>query len=290
MQKIAFKLKIFFEAIYPLLIYQAITAVVTMVACFLILFDSGSLYLDTQEAIAELQISNIVILVSVIGAVISLLILIFINLIRKDNILNIKGSKRPEFVNSNYIFFVILLCLALALFANGLINIPFVAKLVSSDEAFVNSSSYLSDYSNVLTLCFVIFIAPIIEEYVFRRMCYGVLRKYVNVFVALVFSAVYFGIFHGNFVQGMYATILGFGLAYLYEVGNNVLLTIFAHICSNILAILISLLYQNNILYLGTDLGIIIYTFAVFVICILLIAYIYKYRLILKGDINDEIT
>ncbi len=51
--------------------------------------------------------------------------------------------------------------------------------------------------------------APLGEEIVFRGVVYGQLRKVLKVPYAVVLSGLAFGLFHGNLVQAVYATVIG---------------------------------------------------------------------------------
>ena len=55
--------------------------------------------------------------------------------------------------------------------------------------------------------------APMMEEAVFRLGIYGLLRPKAAAFL----SALAFGFYHGNMIQGLYAFLLGFVLAWGYE-------------------------------------------------------------------------
>ena len=56
-------------------------------------------------------------------------------------------------------------------------------------------------------------LAPLGEEIVFRGVVYGQLRKVLKVPYAVVLSGLAFGLFHGNLVQAVYATVIGCLLA-----------------------------------------------------------------------------
>ncbi|MCC8106310.1 MAG: CPBP family intramembrane metalloprotease [Clostridiales bacterium] len=82
-----------------------------------------------------------------------------------------------------------------------------------STEAAI--TTYALADSLVLKILFMVILAPLIEEYVFRRQlidrmsCYG--EK-----LAVVTSALMFGLFHGNFTQFFYAFALGLLFGYIY--------------------------------------------------------------------------
>lgn len=57
-------------------------------------------------------------------------------------------------------------------------------------------------------------IAPVFEEFVFRGAVLHLLQPYGNG-IAIFVSAFLFGIYHGNFMQFFYATVLGIALGYI---------------------------------------------------------------------------
>ena len=59
--------------------------------------------------------------------------------------------------------------------------------------------------------------APILEEGAFRLVLYGWLRRFMAFLPAAVISSLAFGIYHGNWIQGTYAFLLGMVLAWGYE-------------------------------------------------------------------------
>lgn len=60
-------------------------------------------------------------------------------------------------------------------------------------------------------------VIPLAEELIFRGLAYTEVRREHSFGTAAFVSAVYFGLFHGNMVQGIYALILGLMLAWLFE-------------------------------------------------------------------------
>ncbi|MCD7745262.1 MAG: CPBP family glutamic-type intramembrane protease [Lachnospiraceae bacterium] len=83
----------------------------------------------------------------------------------------------------------------------------------TSAEAAI--TTYALADSLVLKILFMVILAPLIEEYVFRKQlidrmsCYGER-------LAVVTSALMFGLFHGNFTQFFYAFALGLLFGYIY--------------------------------------------------------------------------
>ena len=97
----------------------------------------------------------------------------------------------------------------------------------------VNPLIDLFDDAQTLPRAFVMVIcAPIIEEFIFRRVIIGRTRRYGER-TAIVFSAVTFGMLHGNIPQFVYASLLGLLLGAVYVKTGRLLYTIAIHMTVN---------------------------------------------------------
>lgn len=61
------------------------------------------------------------------------------------------------------------------------------------------------------------FVSPLAEEMLFRGLVYNRMKQYFTQTLAIVLSALFFGLYHGNLVQGPFGLILGIAMAGLYE-------------------------------------------------------------------------
>lgn len=86
--------------------------------------------------------------------------------------------------------------------------------------------SWLISYGEVQTaermsqsyyLALTLAAAPVMEEAVFRLGIYELLRRKLRPKAAAFLSALAFGFYHANMIQGLYAFLLGFVLAWGYE-------------------------------------------------------------------------
>lgn len=91
----------------------------------------------------------------------------------------------------------------------------------------------LSTASPVLMILAVCIVGPIAEELVFRGMIFGKLRRAFSFWPAAIISGIMFGVFHMNIMQGVYASVLGVLLAYVYEKTQTIFGSIFFHIVFN---------------------------------------------------------
>ena len=95
-----------------------------------------------------------------------------------------------------------------------------------------------------LIFIIMVVIAPIVEEIVFRKVIIDRLSIYGD-HVAIIFSAVAFGLMHGNLYQLFYATMLGALLGYIYTTTRDVKYTIALHAVVNFFGSVLVLLVTN---------------------------------------------
>ena len=107
-------------------------------------------------------------------------------------------------------------------------------------QSFINSSTYQDSMTRITegkSLLMMIFwmgiIAPVAEEMIFRWLIYLRLRDHFSVLVSAVISAAFFGIYHGNVLQAVYAFVLGGIFAWFLEMGGNKWTSVLMHIGAN---------------------------------------------------------
>ena len=121
-------------------------------------------------------------------------------------------------------------------------------------EAFVpDASASTNEVQNlVLTgemwvnILFMVFVGPVVEELLFRKMLCDRLRTYGEK-VTVILSGLMFGLFHGNLTQGVYAFLLGCIFAYVYLKTGKILITISYHIIINFCGSVIPLLALSSL-------------------------------------------
>ena len=87
-------------------------------------------------------------------------------------------------------------------------------------------------------------ISPLAEEAIFRGLIYNRMKRCFGCGIALVFSAVLFGAYHGNLVQAVYGSILGLLIAYFYELFQNFTAPVLFHGIANISVYVVT--YHGN--------------------------------------------
>ncbi|NBG86923.1 CPBP family intramembrane glutamic endopeptidase [Isachenkonia alkalipeptolytica] len=94
----------------------------------------------------------------------------------------------------------------------------------------------------------VAIVVPLFEEVMHRGIIYQQLKKGFSVPMAIIFQALIFGVFHFNWLQGIYAFIGGIVLALLYEYTKSLWAPILMHMGWNATSLFIPPIYSNLVL------------------------------------------
>lgn len=154
-------------------------------------------------------------------------------------------SRKLSFKEVMTFFFIsYALMMATNLITIQLLNLVSVVKqseVVNPLEQMISSSNLLGTF--LLTgIC-----APIFEELLFRGILINKLRGYGDK-VAILTTAILFGLFHGNFSQFFYTVVLGIIFAYVALKSGSIKYTILLHMMINIMGGVVPLMAsQNNI-------------------------------------------
>lgn len=135
----------------------------------------------------------------------------------------------------------------------------FLAILIASVIEFVSPET-MEQYnalmetalggSGMLAFVAAVILAPINEECIFRGLILRNLKKYFSIPVVIILQAVMFGIFHMNWVQGLYVLPIGAALGYVAVKSRSVLPCIYMHFVYNLMSFVLGLLpdtFQSNV-------------------------------------------
>lgn len=85
-----------------------------------------------------------------------------------------------------------------------------------------------------LTVLYSVILAPICEELIFRGVTMRCARKALPFWLANIMQAALFGLFHLNWIQGIYAFALGIVLGYVCERGGSIYYSMGLHFLFNL--------------------------------------------------------
>ena len=154
----------------------------------------------------------------------------------------VKKSMKPgQFILALIMCFALMYCGNLV----GTLITTIVGALKGSavDNALM---TYATGSNMAVTFLYMVICAPILEEYVFRKLIVDRTVKYGQG-AAIVLSGLMFGLFHGNLNQFAYAFLLGLFLAFLYVKTGNLKVTIGLHMCINFMGAVVSVLLLKAI-------------------------------------------
>lgn len=133
----------------------------------------------------------------------------------------------------------------------AVVGLYFLAILISNIIEIVSPDT-MEEYNEMMDMALggnifmvmaaTIILAPISEECIMRGMIFRNLQKYFSVPIAIVIQAVMFGIFHMNWVQGLYVLPVGLALGFVAAKSKSVLPCIYMHMCYNFMSIVLAIL------------------------------------------------
>ena len=153
----------------------------------------------------------------------------------KNNTKSIKNKKGISIYKSA------LITITLAITSSVAINILFIwLHLTENSETYSRVAELQYGVSLVTGLILYGIISPLAEEVVFRGIIYNRIRKNCSIIAAVFLSALLFGLYHGNIVQGTYGFIMGILIAYTYERYGRFLHAFLFHAAANTAVYIIS--------------------------------------------------
>ena len=110
---------------------------------------------------------------------------------------------------------------------------------------------YATDNALLPKVLFMVILAPVIEEYIFRKQLIDRMHIYGEK-LAVVTSALMFGLFHGNLSQFFYAFALGLVFGYVYLKTGKLRYSIGLHMLINLLGSVVGLFFLEKVAVVDT--------------------------------------
>ncbi len=157
-----------------------------------------------------------------------------------------KPQKGDFSVGSFLIFFLI--AQAMMYFGNIIGNmINSIFSAMRGNEVSNTTAELVSDSPMWLTVIIAVILAPIIEEFIFRKLMIDRLSRY-GANLAIIVSGISFGLFHGNFYQFFYSAMLGILLGFITVKSGNWLYAVLMHMLVNLFGSVLTLPVADAIL------------------------------------------
>lgn len=175
----------------------------------------------------DILFNSIIIFFNFFNSLVSIFILFFFT-----TDINFKLKKQFTTKKIDY-FYLFLLTFSFRIFYDNSL-FPLTTELFSPEKntLFINSS-------NTIIFIFSIFIAPIIEELLYRTLILnGLCKKYNPIFAMFICSFI-FASMHSNIIQGINAFIISLIISYIFIYTKSTYFAIFIHGLNNIIVLLL---------------------------------------------------
>lgn len=224
---------IILKVVVSLLVESLVVAVFTMKY---LPNASASMSMEQLMAYVEEDVYKYIVEITAISALatIPFLILMRSNDRKKEKAMGLVQNNRAAL--SKYVY-VAVISIAFSLALN---NLVLLSDLAEYSIAYQETAEVLYSPSLMVQILCLGIVTPIMEEYIFRGLIFKRLRNRFPVRRAIVSSALFFGIYHGNLVQMIYGTLSGILLAYLYEKYGSLKAPILAHMLMNTVACILT--------------------------------------------------
>ena len=140
------------------------------------------------------------------------------------------------------------ICIGQAMMLLGSMVSSFIStriQMITGAQPENRVDTLVNEVPTYLIFIVVVILAPIFEELIFRKLMIDRLSIYGDK-MAIIFTAVAFGLIHANFYQLFYATLLGFVLGYVYTKTGQVKYTIIIHSAINFLGSIVSIFVEKS--------------------------------------------
>lgn len=159
---------------------------------------------------------------------------------------SITGTIQTNYVRQGTLWQIVFIGMAVSMIANYASNIIITNLSLFEIENQVNMFTSTSTFEErILYIISTAIVPAFAEEFAYRGILLGVLRKYGDAF-AIITSSIIFGAMHGNITQIPFAFILGLILAYVDCKTNSILPSIIIHFVNNFYAVMLDILNSSG--------------------------------------------
>ncbi len=228
----------------PMLAYYLVHDVTRFLMMFLLQFASRRSrplydFITSHDALT----SGII---SVIDVIVGIAALLFIMRTDKEELsiwdyLNLNGISfyRLDRLHAPVFSWIIILMqtISMSLGLNMLIRISGMVE--HSSYGATTSTQYMIPVWLGLLLYGVI--SPAAEELLFRLIVFGRLKRRFNILISVIMASLFFGLYHGNIVQGFYGFVMGVLMCIAVEYVHSIYGSLLIHCVANVTIYLLGL-------------------------------------------------
>lgn len=117
-----------------------------------------------------------------------------------------------------------------------------ITSVISLFPSLENNAQLIDSMLSInnvgIALLLVAVLPAIFEELLFRGVIFNSFNKKYGFVFAMVISSLIFGVYHMNWIQGIFAFVLGLVLAYSYYKSNSIFVPMIIHFINNAFAVL----------------------------------------------------
>lgn len=232
-------------------IYALIIQVITLLICSsvygFILGVQLTLEGVTLDEIARVSSEkvlsgNFTLTISAIAAVISAIVF---GIWYKRSFVKNRKVEIKKIFNIKIFLWLTLLGIGLQFFLIMVLNLIMSAgfEFYKDYENVINS---LGMGNSIISFVYIVLIAPVTEELIFRGVIFEKSKKVFPFIYANLFQALLFGIMHANIVQSSYAFLLGLFLGFVCHKRKSIFTAIYLHFVINLAGVLPNILLSNE--------------------------------------------
>ncbi|WP_312578966.1 CPBP family intramembrane glutamic endopeptidase [Clostridium sp.] len=239
------KLKSFFAALGYLLMAFIIQVLVSVIGGMLIglqyVYKQSSNDLMNMEQQGMTNVVNEVAgklnYILLISSIVTVLIFLIIYAIRKKKLTEEILLKKTKLMN---IVIAALIGTSVWLFNSGvLVLLQLNGLLMEQFQGMNEILNPLTEANLFIMILTIGIVAPFAEEFLFRGVIYRTLSKNISIPVTIIIQGILFGIYHGNLIQGVYASLLGIIFGFITYKTQSLWPAIIAHMTNNTIAVII---------------------------------------------------
>lgn len=228
------------KTIWPVFIYMIVQNIVAIAGMLVIMI--GLLMKNADAAVKMEKLTESAMELNTKYGIVFLLISALICIpiyakMHRSDCEKAKEVRRNIPMTSKDILCIVISSAALALGLNHIIDMTPLPYLFKGYE---DTNEIIFGGGIVLQIVTAGIAACIVEELSMRGIVYKRMKRYWGVKKAMVFSALVFGIYHLNLVQGVYAFFLGLFTAWLLERYDSLWAPCIAHMSANLFIIMVS--------------------------------------------------